>query len=570
MVTPWWDPVHQTMWRLADRSDLIELAAAARRVAREVVAPVVAAGARSTHAWTPEKARVLSALDDAGLTSIVSRSSGGMAMPLAVALWELAWIDAGAAVCCMSGSLAHMVVRDIGTPEQRARYLGNPALRHGALCLTEPLPGAGADASSLDGIIAVAEWEPSGQPVLEVQKRGRFTSHMDFAEFVAAAVDSRDARFQGSCLVILEGTDAGVFDRGAPVRKLGHQLSSTTDPVFHLKVPASRIVGGYTIEGDAIVPKFNHREALSAPFRRARAVMALVTSAKLLSALETVIGTPEQLLDIWAAGEAAASLGFSAARLSDELDLAEAGGAALERRAVVICPAAKLFSTEVASAMLPRAAAGFLSDMLVDAQLEAAYLGPAAVQRRQISAFMIDEAFLAEFAAWTGEMRRLAAHAPWTGTVAAAMELWSWTLDRLRQTKDSRGAPIYREARQSITFPMADGLCWLLAVRALTLDVLMLRSCAVLPGESNTKESVDSFYFDLATVQAVQAGGRVAQLCTGLLFGHDPQVTLPEGLRTTFSTLRAKLHESFCGVILVRNRASEFVRQYGVGADQQP
>ena len=121
MVTPWWDPVHQTMWRLAGRSDLMELAAAARRVAREVVSPAVAAGARSTHQWTPEKARVLRALDDAGLTSIFSRPNGGMVMPLAVALWELAWIDAGAAVCCMSGSLAHMAIRDIGTPEQQGR-----------------------------------------------------------------------------------------------------------------------------------------------------------------------------------------------------------------------------------------------------------------------------------------------------------------------------------------------------------------------------------------------------------------------------------------------------------------
>jgi alkylation response protein AidB-like acyl-CoA dehydrogenase len=546
------------MWRLAGRSDLMELAAAARRVAREVVSPAVAAGARSTHQWTPEKARVLRALDDAGLTSIFSRPNGGMVMPLAVALWELAWIDAGAAVCCMSGSLAHMAIRDIGTPEQQGRYLNNPALRHGALCLTEPLPGAGADAASLDGRIAVAEWEPGGQPVLDVEKRGRFTSHMNFAEFVAAAVDSRDARFHGSCLVILEPEDAGVFDRGVPVRKLGHQLSSTTNPVFHLKVPASRIVGGYTIEDDAIVPKFNHREALSATFRRARAVMALVTSAKLLSALEAVIGAPEQLLDLWAAGEAAASLGFSAARLSDELDHAETGRALLDLQAVVICPAAKLFSTEMASAMLPPAAAGLPGDKLIDAQLEASYLGPAAIQRRQISAFMIDTAFLAEFAAWTRDMRQLAAHAPWAGTVAAAMELWCWTLDRLRHTNDSRGAPIYREARQSITFPMADGLCWLLAARALTLDVLTLRG----------KRPVESFYFDLATVQAVHAGGQVAQLCTGLLFGHDPQVMLPHNLRETFTALRAKLDASFCGVMLVRNQASEFIRQLDVSANR--
>jgi alkylation response protein AidB-like acyl-CoA dehydrogenase len=557
MDTPWWDPVHQTMWRFSGRSDLTGIARTARAVAREVVAPAVAAGARSTQQWTAEKASVLRALDDAGLTSIVSNPSGGTAMPLAAALWELAWVDAGAAVCCMSGSLAHMAIRDIGTPEQRARYLGNPARRHGALCLTEPLPGAGADAASLDGRIAVAEWKPGEQPLLTVEKRGRFTSHMDFAEFVAAAVHSRDPRFHGSCLVILEPTDAGVFERGDPVRKLGHQLSSTTNPAFQLQVPASRIAGGYSIEGDAIVPNFNHREALNATFRRARAVMALVTSAKLLSALETFVGTPEQLLDIWAAGEAAASLGFSAARLSDDLDRAQAGRAALHRQAAAICPAAKLFSTEMASAMLPPAAAGPPADKLIDAQLEAAYLGPAAIQRRQISAFMIDGAFLAEFAAWTREMRQLAADAPWTATVAAGMELWSWTLEGLRGANDSRGAPIYRDARQSITFPMADALCWLLAARALTMDVLTLRNSTAYP-----------FYSDLATVQAVHASGQVAQLCTGLLFGHNPQLTLPGGLRTTFAALRAKLNESFAGVMFVRQRAGEFIRQLDVAANR--
>jgi hypothetical protein len=556
MVTPWWDSVHQTMWRLSGRSDLSGIAPTARRVAREVVAPAVAAGARSTHEWTPQKARVLRALDDAGLTSMVSRPGGGMALPLAVALWELAWVDAGAAVCCLSGSLAHMAIRDTGTPAQRARYLDNPALRHGALCLTEPLPGAGADAASLDGRIAVAEWEPGGEPVLAVEKRGRFTSHMDFAEFAAAAVDSRDARFQGSCLVILEPTDTGVFDRGAPVRKLGHQLSSTTNPLFQLKVPACRIVGGYTIEGDAIVPKFNHREALTATFRRARAVMALVTSAKLLSALETVTGSPEQLLEIWAAGEAAASLGFSAARLSDELDHTEAARSALDLQAAVICPAAKLFSTEMAAGTLPSGAAGLLADKLIDAQLEAAYLGPAAIQRRQISAFMIDEGFRAGFAAWTRDMRQVAAQAPWAETVAAAMELWSWTLARLRRTSDSHSAPIYREARQSVTFAMADGLCRLLAARALTLDVLTLRG----------RKPVESFYFDLAAYQAVHTGGQVAQLCSGLLFGHDPEVTLPHGLRETFAALRAKLYASFCGFVSARQRACEFIGSVGIGA----
>jgi hypothetical protein len=51
---------------------------------------------------------------------------------------------------------------------------------------------------------------------------------MGFANFVTAAVDSSDDAHQGfSCIVIIEETDPGVFDRGTPTRKLVHQLSST-------------------------------------------------------------------------------------------------------------------------------------------------------------------------------------------------------------------------------------------------------------------------------------------------------------------------------------------------------
>jgi alkylation response protein AidB-like acyl-CoA dehydrogenase len=548
MGASWWDDVHRTLWGVSGRPDLRQLMQTARRVAQGVVSEVVAAGGRSTHLWTPEKARMLQALDDAGLTSIVAGASGGLAIPLAAALWELAWVDGGAAVCALSGALAQMIVRDAGTAEQQSLYIDS-ALHHGALCVTEPVPGAGADAAALDGRIRIMEWNPGREPVLEVVKNGRFTSHMDFADFVVAAVDSRDERFLGSCLVLLEPADAGVFDRGEPVRKLGHQLSSTTNPMFRLKVPAGRILGGYAIENGTIVPKLNHREALGAAFRRMRAVISLVTSAKLLCAMETVITThadlPEHLLDVWAAGEAAASLGFSAARLSDDVDNAAAERTFLETQAAVICPAAKLFSTETTCAMLPKVAASLSnygsgpigSEPIIDAQLETVYLGPNAIQRRQISAFMIDDAFQTQFNSWTREMRELARHAPYVSPLAAAMELWSWTLDHLRRARGPDGLLLFRDARQSVIFPMADALSELLAARALTMDVLTL------------SEPWQTFYKDLAMIQSVHAAGRAAQICSGFLFGHQTMVAL-----------RAKLYASFAGLRLARSRAIEFIR----------
>ena len=71
--------------------------------------------------------------------------------------------------------------------------------------------------------------------MLQVEKRGRFITNMGFANFVTAAVESDDPRIKGTCMVILEETDPGIFDRGTPTRKLVHQLSSTRDPIFSLR-----------------------------------------------------------------------------------------------------------------------------------------------------------------------------------------------------------------------------------------------------------------------------------------------------------------------------------------------
>ena len=200
----------------------------------------------------------------------------------------------------------------------------------------------------LGGKVRVAEWKEGEEPILQVDKRGRFITNMGFANFVTAAVESDDPRIKGTCMVILEETDPGIFDRGTPTRKLVHQLSSTSDPVFSLKVPASRIIGGYTVKDGVIVPRYSHGEIIEAVFRRTRVTVAIMTSAKLLSAVEPVIryqrgrfrggdsatpGSPRyelglqqkqdalhRLVDVWATGEASASLGFAAARLFDELD----------------------------------------------------------------------------------------------------------------------------------------------------------------------------------------------------------------------------------------------------------
>ena len=107
------------------------------------------------------------------------------------------------------------------------------------------------------GKVSIAEWKDGEEPWLQVEKRGRFITNIAFANFVTAAVNSSDPRIKGSCVVILEDGDEGSFDRGTPTKKLVHQLSSTGDPIFNLKVPASRIVGRIHRQGRRPCPQLS-------------------------------------------------------------------------------------------------------------------------------------------------------------------------------------------------------------------------------------------------------------------------------------------------------------------------
>src|SRR5690349_13535264 len=370
------DDVRQILWRYADRFDLQMLVQSVRAVARGPVARLVAQGARNTHEWTAEKSALLQAFDDSGITAgFMDPAQGGFIegpknLALALTAFELAWVDAGAATGSLAGCLALSPIHERGTPEQRDYYMSRCAPAHpgedrkpwrGAFCLTEPIPYVGVETGMLGGKARIAEWREGEERVLHIEKRGRFITNMGLANFVTAAVESDDPRLKGTCMVILEENDPGVFDRGTPTRKLVHQLSSTRDPIFNLRVPASRIIGGYKVKDGVVVPNYSHGEIIEAVFRRTRVTVAIMTSAKLLSAVEPVIrygrgrfrgssaggpGTPRyemglqmkedvvhRLVDVWATGEASASLGFEAARLFDVLDPMERKRAAeLEAR----------------------------------------------------------------------------------------------------------------------------------------------------------------------------------------------------------------------------------------------
>ncbi|MDR3764255.1 MAG: acyl-CoA/acyl-ACP dehydrogenase [Acidobacteriota bacterium] len=629
MLTLPGDAVRQILWRFSDRFDLQMLVQSARAVARGQVAHMVAAGERNTHEWTPAKQQMMEAFDKAGITAaFMEPEQGGFIagpknLALGLAAFELAWVDGGAATASLAGFLALAPIHERGTLEQTAHYMALAAppqpgedrkVRRGAFALTEPIPYVGVDTGILSGRLRVAEWNEGQEPLLHVEKRGRFITNIACADFVTAAVESGDPRIKGSCVVILEEGDPGSFDRGTPTKKLVHQLSSTGDPIFSLTVPASRIVGGYTVKDGVIVPNFSHGEIIEAVFRRTRVTVGLMTSAKLLSAVEPVIryqrgrfrgaesikegslryemgiqqreDALQRLVDVWASGEASASLGFAAARLFDDLDplerektalLAErgiAGGRAemkamreVEAKAVallsgdlvdarrdelasdplvqyalrdaaanVLCPATKLWNTGEGTRMMREAVSlmggygitedcpGFLANKWMDAQLEATYEGPEAVQRRQLTITMTNEVFLAQFKAWTKEMRAIASERPGSGacTLATAMTMWLWTLNYTQHATDADGNKLYHGQRQGVTFALADALCWLLAARCQILDVEELEARG--PLDAVVAEDLPAtlqFLRDLCHVQSARASGEVSRICAELVYGYN-------------------------------------------------
>jgi alkylation response protein AidB-like acyl-CoA dehydrogenase len=629
MLTLPGDAIRQIQWRFADRFDLQMLVQSVRGVARGTVARMVAAGERNTHEWTPGKNEMLEAFDRAGITGIfMDPEDGGFIagpknLALSLAAFELAWVDGGAATASLAGFLALSPIHERGTAEQASHYMSLSAPPQpgedrkpwrGAFVLTEPIPYVGVDTGMLSGKVRVAEWKDGEEPWLQVDKRGRFITNIAFANFVTAAVNTDDPRIKGSCVVILEDTDKGIFDHGTPTKKLVHQLSSTGDPIFNLKVPANRIVGGYTIKDGVIVPNYNHSEIIEAVFRRTRVAVGVMTAAKLLSAVEPIIryqrgrfrgaegakpGTIRfeqgiqqredalhRLVDVWATGEAATSLGLATARLFDELDPIEKEKTAIllergiqggrsemkalresEQRAIeyttlrsddrrgadleadplvqyvlrdaeanVICPATKLWNTGHGANLMREAVSlmggygitedcpGFLANKWMDAQLEATYEGPEAVQRRQLTVTMTSEVFLAEFRAWGSEMRRIASTHPGTGacTLASAMQMWLWTLNHLQKAKDPAGNKLFHGQRQGVTFALADALCWLVASRCQILDVLELEvRGGDDPVASEGLGETVQFLSDLCHVQAAQAAGEVSRISAELVFGYN-------------------------------------------------
>ena len=355
------DEVRQIMWRFAERYDIQMAVAGARQTARSVVAQLVANGQRFTHEWTPEKQSLFDAFDASGMTAATLNAefgglfAGPRNLAMSLVTYETAWVDNGAATSSFVNDLAMGPIAELGTPEQKEKYMtlcapGNPSGKtwRGSFALTEPLPYVGVDTGVLCGRVSVAEWKEGEEPLLRVEKRGRFITNIAICDYITIALDSGDERIKGSCMVVVEATDPGKFDRGAQTKKLVHQLSNTGDPVIDVTVPASRIIGGYTIQDGKIVPNLSHSEIIAQVFSKTRVGVGVMGAASLMSAVEPVIryqrtrfrgaagvseasprytlglqmkeDVTQRLADVWATAEAASSLGFDISRVYDRIE----------------------------------------------------------------------------------------------------------------------------------------------------------------------------------------------------------------------------------------------------------
>jgi hypothetical protein len=102
------------------------------------------------------------------------------------------------------------------------------------------------------------------------------------------------------------------------------------------------------------------------------------------------------------------------------------------------------------------------------------------------------------------------------------MQLWLWTLNHVQNASDADGAKLYHKTRQGVTFPLADALCWLLAVRQFILDVAELETKgAENPALADGLAATVAFFTDLCHVQSARAAGEVGRIAAEIVLGYN-------------------------------------------------
>jgi acyl-CoA dehydrogenase len=216
----------------------LALQSAARRFAREEIAPVAAAYDQSGE--FPRE--VIRAAWELGLASTaIPREFGGVELPLVdscLVTEEIAWGCAGFGTSIMCNDLGLMPIILAGSEEQKREWLRPCADRFMlvSFCLSEP--NAGSDVAGLQ-LLATREGE-------EYRLDGTkcwITNGGEADLFTVFATLDRSSRHRGICAFVVPADSPGI-SRGKKEDKMGQRASDTRVLTFDgVRVPAAQRLG---------------------------------------------------------------------------------------------------------------------------------------------------------------------------------------------------------------------------------------------------------------------------------------------------------------------------------------
>lgn len=308
------------------------IAALAAEIAQREIAPFVAQWDRE-HAFPRELYRKL---DDVGLMSVfVPEEYGGAGsdyVSYALAIEELARVDAGAAVTVSVHSMICSAILKLGTSEQKSFWL--PKLAGGnvlaGFALTEP--DAGSDA----GAIRAAATPTAGGYVLDGRKQ--WCTNGSFCGLLMGMFRTGGPGAKGVSAFLIDAATPGITVERV-TEKLGIHTSNTCDLAFDgAAIPAGALLGR---EGDGF------GNALTA-LTSGRIGIAAQATGILAACLDESIAFAKQREAFGRAIGAFEGVSFKIARMAADLDAARL----LVYRAAALADAGKPFAVEASKAKL--------------------------------------------------------------------------------------------------------------------------------------------------------------------------------------------------------------------------